>query len=111
MNSNEVMHLVRRQIAGRSSLPNSHGVVLGNCLVRPTRIKVINRIVQEGKIRDSVETVWLVLEENPHEKDGYKVVFSEQQGMFGLASVGFETDQHPVLCGFYGDFPTTLSSM
>jgi hypothetical protein len=79
--------------------------------VQPATIQIINRIVENGRIKDSLETRWLILEEKPREKVGYKVVFSEHRGEFGLGSVGSETDQHPVPCGFYGDFPTTLESL
>jgi hypothetical protein len=111
MDSDDVASLVRNQIAGRISLPNSHGVDLSLCLVSPTAIRVIHRSVRDGRLEDAVEKVWLVLEENPLKKDGYKIVFNEQRGMFGLASNGFETDRYPILCGYYGDFPTTLESM
>ena len=77
----------------------------------PTRIHVIHRSVLKGKIKDSTETVWLVLEERPVERDGYKIIFNEQRGLFGLASSGCPNDPFPVLCGYYGDFPTTLASM
>jgi len=72
---------------------------------------VIERSVFDGKLKDSIEPVWLVLEESPITKDGYKVVFSERRVKFGLASPGFPTDQLPVLCGWYGDFPRALASM
>ena len=53
----------------------------------------------------------LVREENPCQNDYYMIVFSEERAMFGSASVGFASDQHPVVCGYYGDFPTTLANM
>jgi hypothetical protein len=111
MNSEDVSGLVLGQIAGRESLPNYHGVDLSRCLVPPRRMQVINRSVRNGVCEDSTETAWLVLEEEPGRKNGYKIVFSEQIGMFGLATRGFESDAHPVLCGYYGDFPTTLEAM
>jgi|HubBroStandDraft_6_1064221.scaffolds.fasta_scaffold1744531_1 hypothetical protein len=111
MNSEDLSVLVLGQIAGRESLPNYHGVDLGRCLVPPRRMQVINRSVRDGMCEDSTETVWLVLEEDPDKGDGYKIVFNEQIGMFGLAIRGFESDAHPVLCGYYGDFPTTLEAM
>lgn len=80
-------------------------------MVAPTLIKVIHRRVINGKAKDTVETVWLVLEEQPQEKDGYLIVYNEQRNSFGLASQGFPNDLYPVLCGYYGDFPNTLASM
>jgi hypothetical protein len=111
MESAAVSSLVREQIGGRESLPNSHGIDIRHCLTTPTIIKVIHRKVKNGQIEDSIETVWLVLEEDPVAKGGYKIVFSEDRGLFGLASVGFANNPYPVLCGYYGDFPTTLASM
>jgi hypothetical protein len=111
MSPNDVTELVRTQIAGGKSLPNPHRVDLDRCLVWPTRIQVINRSVRDGRLEDVIETVWLVLEEGCSGKDGYRIVFNAQMAMFGLASPGFESDRHLILCGYYGDFPTTLESM
>ena len=111
MNAVDVARIIKDQVGTNESLPNSHGIDLRRCLTTPTLIKVIHRQVLRGKIKDSTETVWLVLEERPAEKDGYKIIFNEQRGLFGLASPGFPKDPFPVLCGYYGDFPTTLASM
>ena len=111
MSAVDVSRIVYDQVGTSECLPNSHGVDLRRCLTTPTLIKVIHRRVLNGEIEDSIETVWLVLEERPSEKDGYKIVFNEQRGLFGLASPGFPKDPFPVLCGYYGDFPTTLASM
>lgn len=111
MNAADVSHIILDQVGNRASLPNSHGVDLCRCLVAPTLVKIIHRRVLGGEIEDSIETVWLVLEERPSEKDGYKIDFNEQRRSFGLASAGFPNDPFPVLYGYYGDFPTTLASM
>jgi hypothetical protein len=111
MNAADVSQVIKDQVGGRESPPNLHGVDLRRCLTTPILINVIHRRVKKGKIQDSTETVWLVLEERPTQKDGYKIIFNEERGMFGLASTGFPNDPFPVLCGYYGDFPTTLASM
>jgi hypothetical protein len=111
MNAMDVSRIVRDQVGTSASLPNSHGVELRRCLTTPTLIKVTHRSVLDGKTKDTTEIVWLVLEERPVEKDGYKIIFNEVRGLFGLASSGFPNDPFPVLCGYYGDFPTTLASM
>jgi hypothetical protein len=111
MESAAVSSLIREQIGGSESLPNSHGIDIRQCLTTPTLIKVIHSKVKNGQIEESIETVWLVLEEDPVAKDGYKIVFNEERGSFGLASVGFANDSYLILCGYYGDFPTTLASM
>jgi hypothetical protein len=111
MNAVDVSQIIKDQVGSSESLPTSHGIDLRRCLTKPTLIKITHRRVLRGKIRDSTETVWLVLEERPAEKDGYKIIFNVEQGIFGLASPGFPEDPFPVLCGYYGDFPTTLASM
>ncbi len=111
MDAADVSKLIQLQIAGRQSPPNSHGVDLHRCLVRPVRISVVNRSVLRGKIRDAVEDVWLVLEERPGAREGYQIVFSESGKAFGLVSEGLPSDTLPILCGWYGDFPTTLAAM
>lgn len=111
MNAVDVSQIIKDQVGTIESLPNSHAIDLRRCLTTPNRIKVTHRRVLNGKSKDSTETVWLVLEERPAEKDGYKIIFNEQTELFGLASQGFPKDPFPVLCGYYGDFPTTLASM
>ena len=103
--------MIEDQLKASESLPNSHGINLRRCLTTPTLIKMTDRKVLNGKVKDSIETVWLVLEERPGEQEGYKIIFNAARGLFGLASQGFPNDQFPVLCGYYGDFPTTLASM
>jgi hypothetical protein len=107
----QIKALVKEHIAGRWDESNHHGVDLRTCLVPPVKIPVILRGVVKGKIKDEIMQVWLVLEENPKTKDGYKIVFDEGRSLFGLASEGFPTDQHLVLTGFYGDFWTTFRGM
>ena len=111
MKAADVSQVIKDQIGSSKSLPNSHGVVLHRCLTTPTLIKVIHRKVIGGKTKDSIETVWLVLEERSGDEDGYKIIFNEQRNSFGLVSAGFPKDSHPVLCGYYGDFPTALACM
>lgn len=111
MNAVDVSRIIKDQVGANESLPNSHGIDFHRCLTTPTLIKVTHRRVISGKIQDSTETVWLVLEERPVEKNGYKIIFNEDRQVFGLASTGLPDDSFPVLSGYYGDFPTTLASM
>lgn len=71
---------------------------------------MINRLLQNGEIKDSLVEVWVVLEENP-EGDGYTIFFDEGDAEFGLASKGFKNDPYPVIVGYYGDFWTTFKGM
>lgn len=111
MTVNEVSELVRDQIAGQWAVTNAHSLNLRRCLVTPTLVRVIERTVRNGRVQDRVQEMWLVLEERPVERNGYKIVFDEGTGMFGLASEGFAEDPYPVLCGLYGDFLTTFAAM
>jgi len=110
MKSKDVQEYVRQQISDRWGQSNSHGVNLRTALVSPYKTRMTNRLVQKGKIKDSVVEVWVVLEEEPR-GDGYIIFFDENYGNFGLATKGFKTDQYPVICGYYGDFWTTLEGM
>lgn len=111
MTAADVSRILKDQIGGRSYLPNSHRIDLDRCLITPILFKIIHRRVKDGKMKDSVERVWLVLDERPGKTDGYKIIFNEDIGEFGLASDGFPIDPFPILCGYYGDFPTTLAGM
>jgi len=45
--------------------------------------------------------LWLVLEEVPDTRDGYKIVYDDRTGMFGLACRGFSG--RDVYLGAYGN--------
>ena len=111
MTSREVESKVKAEIAGRWDETNAHGVDLRVSLMKPEKIRVINRSVAHGKVMDEVIECWLILEEDIKECSGYKIVFDESRGSFGLASAGFRKDRYPGLCGFYGDFWTTFHAM
>ena len=111
MTAAEIHSLVRDQIAGRWNETNGHRVDLKKSIITPAKTKLIHRLVQKGKTKEEIIDVWIVLEEEPQKKDGYKIVFDEKSRMFGLASVGFPSDPHPCLDGFYGDFWTAFKGM
>jgi hypothetical protein len=55
------------------------------------------------------EKLWLVLEEDPKERKGYKIVYSEAEDLFGLA---IRTNKEQDMCiGYYGSFMETLEGM
>jgi hypothetical protein len=111
MNAYQVRELVEAQIGDGWATTNHHGVDLRSALVTPEKIKVIERSVRSGKLRDRLVEVWLVLVEKTDAGTGYKIVFREQEAMFGLASEGFPKDEYLVLCGWYGDFMSTFQGM
>jgi hypothetical protein len=77
----------------------------------PRRISAIRRTVQDGEVHDALATVWLIFEEVPGAREGYRIVFDEEAGIFGLATVGFPKDEHLVLLGWYGSFVAAFKSM
>ena len=101
---NEVSAIIAHEIGDDWSHTNAHGVDLLKCLVTPERKRYI------GPIKDD-ETfdLWLVLEEDPETRNGYKIVFDETKKMFGLALVD-DRDRH-VFIGYYGTFMETLDAM
>lgn len=64
---------------------------------------MILRLVRNGKIKDSIVDVWIVLRERP-EGDGYTIFYDDARDQFGLASSGPPDDEHPIIFGYYGDF-------
>lgn len=110
MTPEQVAAYVKMQIGGQWAESNAHGIDLRKCLVTPRKLKMINRIIKDGQISDSIVDVWLVLEEIPGE-NGYSIFFNEEDKELGLASKGFPEDPYPVICGYYGDFWTTLKGM
>jgi hypothetical protein len=100
----EVSELIEREINGDWWLSNAHGVDLRRCLVTPA-VRVYEDSFRDGETLE----LWLVLEEAPEDESGYKIVFDEKSGAFGLAARGF--GQRDVFLGFYGTFLDTLEGM
>ncbi len=111
MNSDDIRRVVLDAIGDSWDTTNHHGVDLRRALVQPRPIKVIQRFIEAGRVRDSVIEAWLVLIEKPELGEGYRVVASEDGSTFGLASDGCAADRHLVLCGWYGDFMTAFLGM
>ena len=109
MTAEAVRELVEREVAGDWSLSNAHGCDLRRCLVQPE----LREYDDCGGGRPLVEPypvirLWLVLEETPEDRDGYKIVYGEEAGMFGLAVPGTARD---VFIGYYGSFLGTYRGM
>jgi hypothetical protein len=111
MISQDVRNLIERAIGDDWAVTNHHNVDLRRSLVQPRKISVIERSAKDGKFRDRILTVWMVLVELPETEEGYRIVMKEDEAMFGLVSEGFAKDEHLVLCGWYGDFMTTFLGM
>ena len=109
MQAEAVRDLIERDVAGNWSLTNLHGCDLLKCLVTPELREYDDSCPGRPLIEPRpVIRLWLVLEEMPENRDGYKIVFSEEAGMFGLAVPGSPRD---VFLGFYGSFLDTYVRM
>jgi len=109
MTAQVVRELIDREVAGNWSLTNLHGCDLRRCLVLP----VLREYEDCGGGRPLVEPhpvirLWLVLEELPEDRSGYKIVFGEEANMFGLAVAGPVRD---IFIGYYGTFLDTYRGM
>jgi hypothetical protein len=107
----EVYALVQNQIGDRWGETNLHQVNLRKSVVSPQRMRFICRRIKDGEIVGNTMDAWLVLEERPDTRDGYKIIYDEETNMFGLASPGWDTDPHPSVDGFYGDFWSAFKGM
>jgi hypothetical protein len=107
MTIEEVHALIDKQSEGSMAVVNDHGLTLARTLVAPRKVSIIARQVENGRLKDETIDVWLVGEE----PDGYKIVLRHDGQQFGLASRGFASDKHPILCGWYGDLRSTFLGM
>ena len=72
MTADEIESLIRKEIGGRWSTTNAHGVNLHKCLVQPQKLSFADSPASNGHV-----DLWLVLEEDPVTKGGYQIVFDE----------------------------------
>lgn len=103
MTQEELIQLIEGEISDEWSRSNLHGVDLKMCLVPPTK-----QIYEESFKKNGTIDLWLVLEEEPVAKSGYKIIFDEKIKQFGLAVCGDDKD---VLIGYYGMFLETPRGM
>jgi hypothetical protein len=111
MNAAAIRNLVHSQIGDAWDATNDHGVDLRKSLVTPSLITVIERNVHDGRTVDRFTDAWLVLIECPQTNGGYRIIASKNGSEFGLASEGLPTDEHLVVCGWYGGFMDTFRGM
>ena len=103
MTSKEVVARVHAQINGDWSRSNAHGCNLKSCLVEPVQIEY------SGINPEDTFELWLVLEEDPIKRDVYKIVYDEEEDLFGLAIID-QAGVHMFL-GFYGSFLDAFDGM
>jgi len=59
MNADDIQRLVHDSIGDMWNATNDHSVDLRKALVPPRRIKLIERLVRAGQVRDTVIDAWL----------------------------------------------------
>jgi len=111
MDAKKIDDLVRSEIADDCDASNIHGVDLRNALIEPKAIRMVERLIQNGKNSDRLVDVWLVLVEHPDSRTGYRIVASRDGKRFGLATEGGASDDALVLSGWYGDFMAAFRGM
>jgi hypothetical protein len=109
MTVEEVQALVSSQCAGNLTVKNDHRIGLEQAIVPPHRTLVVWRTVENGNLRDTELSVWVVGQENS--SDGYKIIMRDDGEQFGLASVGFPNDKHLILDGWYGSLLSAFLAM
>jgi hypothetical protein len=112
MTPEAVRELIEKEIGGDWSLSNLHGCDLKRCLV-PPELREYDDCGFGRPFADPPPAIrlWLVLEEVPEERNGYKIVYDEESGMFGLAVPPVPGKCRDVFIGFYGDFLETYRNM
>lgn len=108
MTGEDVSALIEREIGGEWSRTNAHGCVLRRCLVAPVQVEFEDCGGQLSDNAARLVSLWLVLEERPEDRTGYKIVFGEKEGLFGLA---MSVKPRDVFLGFYGTFLDAYDGM
>ena len=109
MTVDQVQELIRSQAEDHLLIQNDHGITLQQALVPPRMTPLVMRTVRDGGVIDKVQTVWVVGSEPS--ADGYRIVMREDPLQFGLSSIGFPGDEHPILVGWYGSLKSAFLSM
>lgn len=110
-NASEVKALVEDQIGERWDEINPHNISLRQSLVSPQRMKFTHWFVGDAGVTYATIDAWLVLEEYPKTLAGYKIIYDEQTGKFGLALRGWHNDPYLSVDTFFGDFWGAFNAM
>lgn len=107
MTADDIRARIEREVAGDWDRTNPHGCDLRRCLVGPVRVEYEDPFSAPfGQPRDLIP-VWLVLEEDPDEPVGYKIVFDEAADMFALAC----GSPRPAVISYYSGFLAAYDSI
>lgn len=103
MTPEELSAIIARDLETHRQSLHWRGRPLQECL----RYPVLRSFANSSTEGEEIE-LWLVFEEVLEAGQGYRVVYSENEQLFGLAVAGHEQD---VFIGFYGGFTDTLNAM
>ena len=103
MNAAELSSIIERDLSANEHSLAWGGRPIRECLVEPEQKQFSDSFNGNRPVQ-----LWLVFEEDPVARRAYKVVYSEEDSLFGLAVAGQGRD---VLIGFYGGFVETLQAM
>jgi hypothetical protein len=103
MTSRDVRELLESEINGDWSRSNGHACDLRRCLVNPEKRPYQN------SFSGGIDEFWLVLEEEPETRSGYKIIYDEGHQQYGLACPGFSGQD--VFIGWYGSFWDSFEGM
>ena len=103
MTSEDVRRLIEAEVGRDWDRENAHGCTVRRCLVEPEKRSF------SDELNDDTVDLWLVLEEDPEGRTGYKVVYDDVNESFGLAYPGF--DGSPSFLGLYGSFLRAYDAM
>jgi hypothetical protein len=108
MTSADVGAIVEAELSGDRARFNALGVDRRGFVIPPRQAACRIPPLPPNQGADQARELWIVFEERSGTKDGYLVIFDEQERDFGLAVWGEDV---PVLIGFYGSFLDTLEGM
>lgn len=103
MSRDDVRQLIEQQVAGDLDRRNAHGCTIQRCLIKPQKLAF------SDPFNSTLIDLWLVLEEDPETREGYKVVYDDVNEAFGLAITSSEDEL--VFLGLYGDFLDAYDGM
>jgi hypothetical protein len=97
----DINALIRRDM---EKMPNKLTSWLSTHLIQPRKITLF----KDFSLKET-EEYWLITDDTGTMDSGYRVIYSEHDGMFGLEMTTKEGQS--VMMGLYGDFATAVESM
>ena len=103
MNVDAVRNLLSEQLASEAPRSNLHGCDLEECLVEPQLEEFLATPKEAPKFE-----LWVVLEERPDTRDGYKIALDPDTAVFCLA---YGSQPGASYVGHYGTFWDAFDAM